>query len=117
MTTITLDVPEHVARRLNAERDRLPEILEQALQLLPSERGKAIGQTPPNVAYMEMLEFLAERPSADEVRAFKISTKAQTRLTELLEKNREEGLSESENAELDWYEHVHDIMTWLKAQS
>jgi hypothetical protein len=117
MTTITLDVPDHVARRLNAERERLPEILEQALQMLPPERGKVINEVPSNIAFIEMLEFLSQRPSPEEVRRFKISRKAQARLTALLEKNGEEGLTPEENAELDWYERVHDIMTWLKAQS
>jgi hypothetical protein len=117
MTTITLDVPEHVARRLDAERERLPEILEQALQMLPPERGKVTSQLPSNIAFIEMLEFLSQRPSPEEVRRFKISPKAQERLTALLEKNSEEGLTTAENSELDWYERVHDIMTWLKAQS
>lgn len=118
MTTVTLDVPEHIARRLNAEREHLPEILDQALQLLLSQSGKAISrQVPPDMAFMEMLEFLSMRPTANEVRAFKISAEAQARLSDLLEKNTEHGLTESEHAELDWYERVHDLMTWLKAQS
>lgn len=38
-------------------------------------------------------------------------------MSNLLEKNREMGLNETESAELDWYEYVHDIMTRLKAQT
>jgi hypothetical protein len=52
----------------------------------------------------EMIEFLAGRPTAERIAAFRISAGAQARLAELLDKNRDDGLSEAENAELDWYE-------------
>ena len=64
-----------------------------------------------------MVEFLSSRPTPEQILAFKISPHAQARLAELLEKNREEGLTEAESAELDWYEYVHNIMTRLKAQA
>jgi hypothetical protein len=69
------------------------------------------------MVFEEMLEFLGSHPTPQQIRAFKISPAAQARLSELLEKNTEEGLTDSENAELDWYERVHDMMTWLKAQA
>ena len=52
----------------------------------------------------EMIEFLGGRPTAERIAAFRIPAGAQARLAELLDKNREDGLSEAENAELDWYE-------------
>lgn len=67
--------------------------------------------------FAEIVEFLSSYPTADQILAFKISPQSQTRLAELLEKNREEGLTGGEKAELDWYEHIHDIMTRLKAQA
>ncbi len=63
-----------------------------------------------------MIELLSNRPTPAEVVAFKISPSAQERMATLLEKNREEGLSDAENMELDWYEYVHEIMTRLKAE-
>ncbi len=64
-----------------------------------------------------MIAFLSSQPTPEQIWAFKISAQAQARLSALLEKNRESGLNEVENAELDWYEYVHDIMARLKAQT
>jgi|YNPNPStandDraft_1061719.scaffolds.fasta_scaffold177337_2 hypothetical protein len=115
MTTITLQVPDQLAQRLNVERDRLPQLLEWALDRFPP-RSATAGLTMPAHVFTEMIDFLSSHPTTEQILAFQISPRAQTRLSELLEKNREGTLSESENAELDWYEYVHDIMTHLKAQ-
>ena len=119
MTTfITLEVPEDVAQRLNAERARAPELLRWALrQLPPSSPVRSGTGAAPAQAFNEMVDFLSSHPTAEQIMAFKISDGAQARLSELLEKNREEGLADAENAELDWYEYVHDIMMRLKAQT
>jgi len=63
-----------------------------------------------------MVEFLSSRPSSSEILAFKISPSAQERMATLLDKSREEGLSDAEKGELDWCEYVHEIMTRLKAE-
>ncbi len=118
MGTITLEVSDDLAQRLEAEQDRLPQALEWALELLPARPAPSPAEsTAPPLAFTEMIEFLSSNPTPEEIRAFKISPRAQSRLAELLEKNREEGLTEAESAELDWYEYVHDIMTRLKAQA
>ncbi|MDE3091345.1 MAG: hypothetical protein KGJ80_18415 [Chloroflexota bacterium] len=116
MITVTLQVPNELARRLNLERDRLPQILEWALNQFPA-RSVSFPATAPALAFTEMVEFLSSHPANEQILAFKISPHAQARLDELLDKNREEGLSDTENAELDWYEYVHDIMIRLKAQA
>jgi hypothetical protein len=69
-----------------------------------------------DAVYVEMLRFLGTHPTPKQIQVFKISPEAQARLSDLLEKNGEEGLTESENGELDQYQHVHDIMIWVKAQ-
>jgi hypothetical protein len=115
MTTITLQVPDQLARRLNVERERLPQLLEWALERFPA-RPTAFGSATPAHVFAEMIDFLSNHPTTEQILTFQISPRAQTRLSELLEKNREGALSESESAELDWYEYVHDIMTRLKAQ-
>jgi hypothetical protein len=118
VTTITLEVPDELARRLDAERDRLPRVLSWALRKLPPRRDvrPAASASPPQ-AFTEMITFLSSQPTPEQIHAFKISAQAQARLSALLEKNREIGLDEVENAELDWYEYVHDIMARLKAQT
>ena len=117
MTTITLDLPERLVRRLDAERDRLPLVVEQALNLLPPRHNAPSTKHTTGLAFGEMIEFLSSRPTSQQTLDFRISPRAQARLSELLDKNREEGLTETENAELDWYEQVHEIMTRMKAQA
>ena len=118
MTTITLEVPDDLAQRLTAERERLPEMLRWALaQWPPRMAQRPASSLSPTLAFDEMIEFLATHPTLEQILAFRISPRAQARLAELLEKNREDRLTESEGAELDWYEYVHDIMTRLKAQA
>ena len=118
MATIILEVPDELARRLSAERDRLPQILEWALKRLPTRpTASPTTTTPPALVFTEIVEFLSNHPTPEQILASKISPHAQSRLAELLEKNREEGLTEAESAELDWYEYVHDIMPRLKAQA
>ncbi len=117
MTTITLQVPDKLAERLTAERDRLPQMLEWALRQFPTRPTIPQPATTPALAFTEMVDFLSSHPTTGQILAFKISARAQSRLAELLDKNREAGLSEAENAELDWYEYVNEIMTRLKAQA
>ena len=64
-----------------------------------------------------MMDFLASGPTPQQIIDFKVPAAAQERLEELLERNREEGLTEAESAELDVYELVHHSMIRLKAQA
>jgi hypothetical protein len=67
--------------------------------------------------YREIIDFLASDPLPEELVAFKISTSAQQRLEDLLDRNREEGLSADETAELDAYLQARDLMILLKAEA
>ncbi len=119
MTTITLELPDELAARLVTLRDRLPQLLSIALELSPSS---AVPLTLPALtsahpAFEEMLDFLASGPSPEKIVAFKVSPAAQARLDELLEKNRQEGLTDEEAAELDVYSQVNHILILLKARA
>jgi hypothetical protein len=118
MTTITLEVPDELATRLDPWRDRLPDLLSQALELLPGERPVSV--VAPAMRYQvfeEMIDFLASGPTPEQIIAHKASAPVQERLAELLDKNREEGLTEAEEAELDAYELVNHVMILLKARA
>jgi hypothetical protein len=67
--------------------------------------------------FEEMIDFLVSSPTPDQIIGYKISARAQERLAELLDKNREEVLSAVENAELDVYEQVDYVMSSLKARA
>lgn len=67
--------------------------------------------------FEEMIDFLASGPTPEQIVAFKISPTAQGRLDELLDKNREDGLTDDELAELNGYEQVHFVLLLLKARA
>jgi hypothetical protein len=118
MTTITLEVPEALAARLTPMRDRLPQLLSTALDLLPLEAPLAmISSSVAQPIFNEMLDCLASGPAPEQIAAFKVSSAAQLRLEELLDKNREEGLTDDEAIELDVFSHINHIMILLKARA
>jgi hypothetical protein len=66
--------------------------------------------------YDDLVELLARSADADEVLSFQLSTEKQTRLDQLLDKNREGTLSPHESAELDSFEQFEHIVRLLKAR-
>ena len=70
-----------------------------------------------NRAVEEMIGFLASGPTPAQIIAFKVSATAQARLDELLDKNREEGLSDTETAELDVFAQVNHVLLLIKARA
>jgi hypothetical protein len=68
-------------------------------------------------AYVEVLDFLVAGPGPREILAFKVSPATQNRLGDLLEKNREEELTDLEQAELDAFEQIEHVMVLLKARA
>ena len=118
MTTITLEVPDELAARINALRDRLPDLLSHVLELSSAEKtSQALRAAATHPVYREMMDFLATSPTPQQIIDFKISSAAQEQLEELLEKNREEELTQAESVELDVYELVHHSMIRLKAHA
>lgn len=117
MTTITLEVPDELAAQLAALRGRLPDLLSQWLNAeAPQGQPKSNGAHAAPL-YREIVDFLAADPAPAQIAAFKISPAAQERLEDLLDKNREEGLTATEAAELDAYLQARDLMILLKADT
>lgn len=118
MTTITLDVPEDLAERLAERHEQLPQLLSMALELLPAEPPLAPPVAPAgHPVFNEMLDFLASGPTPAQIVAFKLSPAAHMRLEALLDKNREAGLSDAEEVELEVYEQVNHLLLLLKARA
>lgn len=118
MTTITLEVPDELAAQVVALGGRLPDLLTKALKSeAAAKTAYANGAGISVPLYREITDFLASDPSPDQIIAFKISSTAQERLEELLDKNREEGLAADETAELDAYLQARDLMILLKANA
>lgn len=118
MATITLEVPDALATRLAPLHNRLPQLLAAVLELLPTEQPTVVSpleKTCP--AFTNMLDFLARGPTPAQIVAFKMSPAAQERLEELLDKQREAGLTSGEAAELEVSSQVNHLLLLLKARA
>jgi hypothetical protein len=105
MSNITLSLPEDLAKRIEPLR-WLPTIIE--IRLLAFKTSAA--QTAD-----EVIEFLAMNPSARDVHTYRPSDVAQTRMTALLERNREGLITNDELKELDELIKLEQVLLLLKA--
>lgn len=67
--------------------------------------------------YEKILEFLAAGPSAQEITAFRPQPEVQECFSQLLEANRQRGLTDEEEEELDHYIRIERMLTLLKAKA
>lgn len=121
MAELTIQIPDELAERLEPLCSRLPELLSQLVNT-GSPAGASLELPTTNLpempqAYLEVLDFLMTRPTPQDIIAFKVSPKAQDRLSSLLDKNREGILTEAEVAELDVYEQLEHLMILMKARA
>ena len=108
MTQLTIDVPPHLAIRLQSLQDRLVEILEIGLEQL---------ELTENILYDEVVEFLGRGPSPEKIVALHPSPSTQERIGELLDKNRAGTLTALESKELDEYRQLNHLMTQVKLRA
>jgi hypothetical protein len=108
MTQLTIDVPAHLAIRLQSLQDRLVEILEIGMEQLDLTE---------NILYDEVVEFLGSGPSPEEIVALHPSALTQERIGELLDKNRTGTLTAVESKELDEYRQLNHLMTQIKLRA
>jgi hypothetical protein len=107
---LMLTIPDELATRLRAVEDRLPEILELGLREWLS--------TPPGYAGLnDVLETLARLPMPEEVLALRPTTTLQSRIEELLDKNRNGGLSGDEQREWEHYEYIEHLVRMAKTRA
>jgi len=108
MVTMTIQVPDSLAKKIYSIQDRLPEVLALGLDEL---------SPVPNEIYRYILEFLVSRPSPQEIVKFGPTPDMQERASELLEKNRQGTLTKPESKELDEYVRINHLVTMLKARA
>lgn len=111
MSAITLEIPGELAEQLRPLTDRLPQILQLGLREL-----QATGQ-PQFAGAAEVLEFLAQLPAPKDVMALRPSPAFEARVSALLEKNREQGLSAAEADEWGHYEFIEHLVRLAKAHA
>jgi hypothetical protein len=105
MTTITIEVPDELAPRLEQIRDRLPELLALSLQQPPA----------PAALYRAILGFLAGSPSPTELAAFGPPAEVAERVRLLVAREQAGQATAAEQAELDEFERIEHLIVMLKA--
>jgi hypothetical protein len=106
---LTIDIPDQLAQRLEPERDRLAEIIESGLRLRDWVGASVLAQ--------EIVAFLARGPRPQEIVGFRPSAAAVERSRELLQRNKEGGLTPSEEAEMEEMALLDQLVTLIKAQA
>ena len=108
MFETTMQVPGRLAQRLRPISPWLPTVLELGLVGFETKAVQTAS---------EIIAFLSNGPSPDEVATYAVSEKAQQRLRRLLALNEAGLLSLEEQTELNEIEQIEHIMVMLKAQA
>lgn len=107
MVEMTVQIPDELAERIQPMSRWLPTILELSL----------IGfKTLATATASEVVEFLSQNPSPQDVLDYHVSDAAQTRLQRLLALNDARLLSEAEQMGLDQLQRLEHVIIMLKAQ-
>jgi hypothetical protein len=127
MAQLTVEVPDILLPRLECLQGRLPSLLAQwAAVLMPEEASAVVSQerlmTPTSAdtaasTYQEVIQFLLTRPTPQDILDFKVSAEAHEHIRNLLDANRRSVLTQEEEAELDLYEQLEQLMMLLKIQA
>ncbi len=107
---LTLQVSDDLAARLRQVEDRLPQILELGLRELHA--------APPQFEGLgDVLETLARLPPPQEVLALRPSPAFQERISTLLDRLRNGGLSADEERDWEKYKYIEHLVRIAKAKA
>ncbi|MBZ0291014.1 MAG: hypothetical protein K8L99_00455 [Anaerolineae bacterium] len=67
--------------------------------------------------FSELADFIVSQPTLTDIAEYRVPAAVEQRVQELLEKNREQGLSQEEQAEMDKFLAVSHLMTLAKAKA
>lgn len=108
---VTIELPENLAVNLQSHKGKLSQIIE--LGLREFRASSSIGYK----SVADVLEFFAGLPAPDEILALRPSAEMQAKINEMLEKNRREGLSETEEQTWASYEFIEHLVRIAKAKA
>jgi hypothetical protein len=123
MAQLTIEIPDELAQRLAPYKNQIAEIFANLVNTSLREKFTDkldISSSPSPTelpTYLEIIDFLVNRPTSEQIANFKVSEQSQTRLRELLQKNRDINLISSEVAELNLYEQLDTLMTMMKVRA
>jgi hypothetical protein len=108
---ISVEVPDDLAVRLSSLQDQLPQILELGLREWNADAQSGFA------GLAQVLEFLANLPSPEEILALKPSPLLNQQIEGLLEKNKTVGLTAEEERLWQQYEYVEHLVRVAKAKA
>lgn len=108
---VTLDIPEELASKLQLFQQQLPQILELGIRELNA------ASQPGFSGMAEVLEFLVQLPTSSEIIALRPSEELQTQISNLLEKNRTQGLTAAEEMIWEQYQYLEHLVRIAKAKA
>jgi len=71
----------------------------------------------PDTLFSEIIDFLASTPTPEDIIAFKPSDRLEQRLSDLLERNRQDALTAEGRAELAEFLRMNHFMNMLKIRA
>lgn len=107
MTTITLEVPDELSEQLEQHKHQLTELLARSLRQPPLATE----------VYRYILDFIANRPTPEQISAFGPTPEMIERRRELVAKERSNALTPVEKAELDEYDRIEHLMVMIKTRN
>jgi len=105
---VTIDLPEKLARQLDAAGQHLAELLARALRPKPKEMS---------ALRREVCAFFARGPKPNEIVAFRPSAAEAERMRELLRRGKEDTLTPAEESEMDEIEEIDNLVSLIKAEA
>jgi hypothetical protein len=108
---LTIDLPDNLASSLNSNRQNLPQIFEVGLREFQASSSTGYKSVA------DVLEFFAGLPSPKETLDLRPSEELQVKINELLEKNRREGLNETEENLWASYEFIEHLVRIAKSKA
>lgn len=107
----TAEIPDELGERLKSLQAQLPQILELGLRELTASTQLGFS------GVAEVLEFLAQLPTPEEILALRPSTTLQTQIDQLLEKSRTVGLSADEAQVWEQYQFLEHFVRVAKIKA
>lgn len=111
LETVKFNIPKQLAVRLQPLGNQISKILELGL------RGLNAAEQPGFDGAADVLEFLAGLPTPEEIIALRPSEALQARISNLLKKNRTEGLTADEEKEWERYQYIEHLVRIAKAKA
>lgn len=108
MTTVTLEIPDHLVPMLNMLSDQLPVVLEMGMSRLAPVSTQA---------YVEAITLFAQNPDAEAISRFRFSGEIEERISTLIAKSKQGQLSMAEEVELDRLVQLEEQIILVKANA